>query len=568
MGTVPLIYGRLEFGVDGRWVVRGDANLLLRLKRIFARIDRRQFGAIYLSNTPDTCNDLLWVMQRYPLEVTPDDLAYLREQADHQHKAMALAAAIMAPGYTPTPVDMALPPRHYQQVAADLWLARHRLLLGDDVGLGKTVSAIAGLCRPQCRPAAVVCQAGVMPDQWAACFARFAPQLRVHIVSKSTVYDLPRFMGAAPDVLILTYHKLSGWVEHLKTFLQAVVYDEAQELRHDVSLKYAAAKALNAAVPYVMGMTATPVYNYGIESFNVVDCLMPDALGTREEFINEWTAHHGKVVRDPVALGQYLREQGFLLRRTRADVGRVTPGVEQIPYPIDADAKVLKDAQGKAHRLAEIILANSARKGVDLSREDALESMQASGELERMLRQATGIAKAPFIAAFLEMLVEAGHRPLVGLWHREVYAILNERLAHLRPAMFTGSETPAQKAAEKQRFMDGDTPVMFISLRSGAGIDGLQHRATCVVSGELDWSPKVHLQLTGRVDRDGREAAAALPHFWLVSAVGSDPVIADVHGIKNAQAQGIMDPAKPGLEEITVDPQRIRKLAESILGQH
>jgi hypothetical protein len=29
-----------------------------------------------------------------------------------------------------------------------------------------------------------------------------------------------------------------------------------------------------------------------------------------------------------------------------------------------------------------------------------------------------------------------------------------------------------------------------------------------------------------------------------------------------------MDPAKPGLEEITVDPQRIRKLAESILGQH
>jgi SNF2 family DNA or RNA helicase len=548
-------------------VVHGDPNLLLRLKRIFARIGTRQFGAITLSNTADTCADLLWVMQRYPLEVAPEDLAYLNERADKHRAAMDLAANIMAPGYVPGPVEMAEPPRHYQQVAADLWAARKRLLLGDDIGLGKTVSAIAGLVRPEMRPAVVVCQAGAMPGQWQAFLKRFAPQLRVHVAKKGTPYELPRFLGAGPDVLVLTYHKLAGWADHLKAHTKAVVYDEVQELRHNGTAKYDAAKSLNSVVPNVLGMTATPVYNYGIEGFNVVDALAPDILGTRFEFINEWCDSQGRIVREPEALGHYLREQCIMLRRTRKEVGRETPGVEQIPYPIDADAAVLNHVKGQAARLAEIILANSARKGVDLSKAEALENMQVAGELDRLLRQATGIAKAPFIAAFLAMLVENGERVLVGLWHREVYAILNERLAHLKPAMFTGSETSAQKAAEKERFVAGETPLMFISLRSGAGLDGLQHHATCVVSGELDWSPKVHEQLTGRVDRDGREATTPVPHFWLVSEVGSDPTIAEVHGIKAAQATGIMNPGQPGFVQATADPHRVRKLAEAVLGR-
>lgn len=562
-----MIYGRLEFDTDGRWRVYGDPNLLLRLKRIFGRVNAGQFGSIAMSNTAEVCADLLWVMQRYPLEVPAEDFAYLNEQASGHRAAMKLAAEILAPGYTPQPVEMALPPRPYQQVGADFWHARKRLLLGDDIGLGKTVTAITGIMRPEARPAVVVCQSGAMPYQWEGFVKRFAPALRTHVIEKGTPYPLPRFMGALPDVVILNYHKLAGWADHLKVFARSVVYDEVQELRHGGTAKYDAAVALNAAVPLVLGCTATPVYNYGIECFNIINAMAPDVLGTAPEFINEWCQWNGKVVRDPAALGHYLREQGLLLRRTRKEVGRETPGVEQIPYPIDADASVLRDAQGKAMRLAEIIVANIARKGVDLSREESLENMQASGELDRLLRQATGIAKAPFIAAFLEMLVESGHRPLVGLWHREVYAILNEKLARHKPAMFTGSETAAQKQAEKERFVNGETPIMLISLRSGAGLDGLQHHATCVVSGELDWSPKIHLQLTGRVDRDGRESAAQVPHFWLVSAVGSDPVIAEVHGIKNAQALGIMDPGASGMEDIKVDPHRVRKLAESVLAR-
>jgi hypothetical protein len=64
-----------------------------------------------------------------------------------------------------------------------------------------------------------------------------------------------------------------------------------------------------------MGVTNTPVYNYGDEIHNILDILAPGALGTREEFIREWggaAGNNGKVlVTNPAALGTYLRDQGL-----------------------------------------------------------------------------------------------------------------------------------------------------------------------------------------------------------------------------------------------------------------
>ena len=43
-------------------------------------------------------------------------------------------------------------------------------------------------------------------------------------------------------------------------------------------------------------------------------------------------------------------------------------------------------------------------------------------------------------------------------------------------------------------FIDGDARVLMMSLRSGAGLDGLQEVSHTAVFGELDWSPGVHRQ--------------------------------------------------------------------------
>ena len=80
--------------------------------------------------------------------------------------------------------------------------------------------------------------------------------------------------------------------------------------------------------------------------------------------------------------------------------------------------------------------------------------------------------------------------------------------------------------------------------------------------GELDWSPKVHDQVIGRVNRDGQTDQVTA--IYLVSEYGSDPVIIDLLGLKSSQSHAIMNPLNA--PDLTVtDESRIRKLAEAFL---
>ncbi len=55
-----------------------------------------------------------------------------------------------------------------------------------------------------------------------------------------------------------------------------------------------------------------------------------NVLGSFDEFMREWCVGY-REVKDPEALGSFLREQNVFLRRTKKDVGQQMPPVNQIP---------------------------------------------------------------------------------------------------------------------------------------------------------------------------------------------------------------------------------------------
>jgi hypothetical protein len=157
--------------------------------------------------------------------------------------------------------------------------------------------------------------------------------------------------------------------------------------------------------------------------------------------------------------------------------------------------------------------------------------------------------------------------------------------------MFTGSESPAQKELGRARFIGGEeleravddvrrrgwsgsydefvkataeSRVLIMSLRAGSGLDGLQHVCKVGVFGELDWSPGIHDQCEGRYHRDGQAEPAV--SYFLVSDVGSDPVVADVLNLKEQGSRPIVDPDQPLFEAADVRD-RMKKLAESVLAK-
>jgi SNF2 family DNA or RNA helicase len=115
----------------------------------------------------------------------------------------------------------------------------------------------------------------------------------------------------------------------------------------------------------------------------------------------------------------------------------------------------------------------------------------------------------------------------------------------------------------KEAFVRGDSPVLILSLRSGAGLNGLQESASSIVFGELDWSPGVHEQCIGRLHRHGQSRSVAA--YFLIADDGADPVIAEALGLKREQVEGIRDPHHDLIEKLDVSGDRAKKLAEYYL---
>lgn len=541
-----------------RWGIQCEPHVAIKIKQIFSKVSKGDHGVLHLSATDENSRDLEWFLTRFPMEVFTQDVLDRKARAfdDTTTKTWQILS-----GYqVPQDFDMALPPRPYQSIAAQLGLVNKGLLVADELGLGKTVTALAMLSDPRTLPALVVCPTH-LPRQWQREFKRFLPKLTTHICKKSTPYDIGK-----PDVVILNYHKLSGWADVLAPYVRSVVYDEVQELRRAESNKYRAAKYISTHTEFRMGLSATPIYNYGGEFFNVFDNISPGMLGTRAEFLNEWCRggyyrEDKAQISDPKAFGSYLRESGRMLLRTKKEVGRELPALNRILQEVESNPRYLKKIETAATELASFILkANENRtKGFDV--------MRASQEFSNTLRQATGIAKAPYVAQFVKMLNESTEEKIVLFgWHREVYSIWADHLRQLNPAWYTGKETASKKEKELQRFLEDDAcQVLIMSLRSGSGVDGIQAVSSRCVIGELDWSPGAIEQCIGRLYRDGQVDPVFA--YYLTSGDGADPIMTDILGLKKAQIEGVRDPHSELVIKSQVDPSHVKKLAEQYLSR-
>jgi hypothetical protein len=545
-------YGGLRRDMLGSWIVDGvPPHVSLKLKHIFPRLARTAVAPFKLTESDATCSDLLWFTSRYPLEISELDRAHLLRKKDTFDQHRLAFERIMLPDYRPgeqAGFRDGLQPYPYQAQAVELTRLRKRLLLLDDVGLGKTISALGVVCDPAFRPAAIIVEPH-LADQWLEEYIETFTTLSAHIIKKTAPYDLPW-----ADCYIFKYSNIFGWTDIAATGLfKSVIFDEIQSLRGGAgTAKGAAARVFVDNAQLRMGLTATPIYNYGSEIFEIVEFIEPGALGTHGEFYTEWCSHsRDGAVKDPKALGTFLREIQLVVRRTEDDVAGQMPPVNVVSHVIGHDEEVAEAAEDRARALA-----------IKVTTGTFIERGSAARELDAFARHTTGVAKAKHVAAYVRVLLEAGVPVLLTGWHREVYEIWLDDLKDFKPVMYTGSESSSQKNKTKRAFIEGETNLMIISLRSGAGLDGLQRRCATVVFGELDWSPQVHKQVIGRLRRPGQKNQ--VDAIYLHSNFGSDPLVIEVLGVKASQARAILDPLA-GAEVVFSDESRIQALAKQYL---
>jgi SNF2 family DNA or RNA helicase len=466
----------------------------------------------------------------------------------------------------------------YDVVCAD----PHRNFVANGIivhNCGKTWTSLAAAVQAQKYPVLVVCQTQVL-RQWQRVIGSLFPTPEG--ISPSSLGSTrwarsvergkllaPILRTKTPSPLantpfaIIHYGLLTSWKDALlERHFPTVIFDEVQELRRRESAKYTAASLLSSEADQVWGVSGSPVYNYGSEIWNVLNAIDFHCLGSYDAFTRDWcTAYGGTIVAQPAVLGDYLKREGLLLRRRTSEVLPELPPVHRRVQTVDHDeglhAQLIGEAVTKASKFNE---CGWHERG------------QVARDIDRLSRYAAGLSKVPYVAAFVAGLIEAGERPLLFGWHHDFYTELEKYLGKYEPAFITGRETEAQKDAALQRFLEGQTPLAILSLRTAAGLDGLQYRATCVVMGELDWSPAVHSQLEARVARLGvPKEIEYVPSFYCISETGYDQVMLDVLGLKTEQFTGILldEPEtyeEKQKQELSV-AQRIMTLIEKLSGK-
>lgn len=203
-------------------------------------------------------------------------------------------------------------------------------ILGDEMGVGKTLQLIALSCQVSAidkRPALIVVPAGLLL-KWCKDFIDHAPSFiaKVHVHNGPSRPKSVSFLQSQ-EIVLTTYSMV---VQDEDIFAQidfsSISCDEAHELKESRTLKSRAIRNLRAQGKFLA--TGTPIQNNLSDYWSLIDIIEPGLLGSKESF-----EERGE---DTPALAAKLVNQTKhrILRRTQEQVGIEIPEGQEFYVPL------------------------------------------------------------------------------------------------------------------------------------------------------------------------------------------------------------------------------------------
>lgn len=412
-------------------------------------------------------------------------------------------------------------PFPYQRRAPLLMLLRPRMILGDDVGLGKTLETILAISylkstRPETRFLVLTEQTALR--QWAGELDWLAPSLTKIIVNAQTHPDIPTRVRAmrthGRDIILTGYSMLYKYAKYLKEGLGkrwVFIADEPDYFRSvDSAMHQAAFELVNgeggAARAYAL--TAAIIGNRLEEAYGTIRIVSPETFPTYKHFEQKYCKvrrikGHRRIV-------GYKNLQEFRQQIEPIYYGRLQtdPEVEQdLPEPIPKDVEIVltKEQSWKVVEATDKLIATPEGEVKQLHILPAMTMAQLLCDDPRSAGYDLPSAKTEAVLETLQHSLR-GERVVIFAKFRKVIDVLERELRAkgLESVRITGAENWDQKFASQVRFMsDGpDHCPIVLMTRAGARAINLQ-KSGFLIFMDLPWSFDIYRQVVGRLKRTG-----------------------------------------------------------------
>ena len=483
-----------------------------------------------------------------------------------------------------------------------LSLAR-RAILGDDMGSGKTIQAIATMRTAHARgervfPALVVAPSGMVLT-WEAEIHKWFPEARVGVV-KGTKAKRDKMLASDLDIFVINWElvrmhsRLAPYgsirlkrchvceknlpetnkqasceacdKELNKIKFATLIVDEAHRLKSPKAKQTRAVWAVghSSDLEYCIAMSGTPIADAPDDFWSILHLVHPQEHPSRTKFIDRYCATSF----NPWSGGLTITG---LARDTMSELfSAVDPRMRRMPKEVVLPflpKKVystryadMPPRQAKAYQMMAEQMIAITEEGVPVIATNELSKLTrlsqfASSMVEMVDNEIEMVGPSNKVDALIELLEEMDQEPLVVFaLHRQLIELAAARLLKekISYSMIVGGQTMDEREQAKQAFQNGEVRVVLCTLGAG-GVGITLTRSNTLAFLEMSWSNIDNKQAEDRVHRIGSEIHDKV-HIIDIIAPGTVEV----------NQRATLERKKGRLEEIVRDKDTITKL---IMGQ-
>lgn len=469
-------------------------------------------------------------------------------------------------------------PRDHQRAARDRILrarqeGRPGFLLGDQTGLGKTLSAWLAVAAMPEREVLIVCPKGGMP-QWRRTIALSGTEAKqVTLINYERTKSLLAPVAASSRRSVRAKNNELARHGRPKTTWPIVVFDESHRLRNPNSQQSMACRQIADAATFALFLSATA--GQSPHELSYLGRLLGQVAGSDTSTMDgfrqlmkslkigkargrwkNWSWEPNERDRAAMADLLYKGEAAIGLRRRPEEIaGWPEVQRELAAVALTPEARRLYESSWRSFRTELGLCGGSTRHG-------------AGRVAELRFRQKASLLRVQGTCDFAEALLENGEQVAISVALLETSAALSEQLSNrgYRTGQINGEETGPQNEQVRSLFQTGELSVVVFTVTESISLHQYElpggEKPRQMIIHDMRHSAIQLQQIEGRCHRDGQRA---LIHYAFAENTVEEAVVARV--VKRmASMDGMAGDDISLLEELALEVEQVvarRSPAES-----